>query len=205
MPVSARIEPLGRDLQLILDSDLSPAARSKVFAEFARVEIEKAKDTNRKALGRVPPYKVAVDGTVGAALTSVKPDGGTITAEFELLLDAVAWIDAELMRHSPRRSGLYGASHRWFADGVPFDPKTQPPAASAYIVLNTQPYARKIERGHSNLAPNGVYEVVAALAARRFGNLAYIRFTYQTPIGPMPANARASRDARRPAIRIAPR
>jgi hypothetical protein len=48
--------------------------------------------------------------------------------------------------------------------------------------VNTQPYARKIERGHSKQAPNGVYETVAHLAARRFGNMARIRFGYRSPL-----------------------
>jgi hypothetical protein len=88
--------------------------------------------------------------------------------------------------------------------------------------VNTQPYARKIEKGLSPAAPDGVYEVVAALAKRRFGNIASIKFSYRAPLagGVLPyvaidrkmlaghpdrARARAERALRAPAIVIVPR
>ena len=62
------------------------------------------------------------------------------------------------------------------------------------MFLNTQPYARKIEgyRGlggvvhrapSSPQAPDGVYQAVATLAQRKFGNVAKITFSYRTAIG----------------------
>ena len=48
------------------------------------------------------------------------------------------------------------------------------------MFLNAQSYARKIERGQSSQAPDGVYEAVAAMAARRFGNVARIRFGFRS-------------------------
>ena len=47
-------------------------------------------------------------------------------------------------------------------------------------MLNAQPYARKIERGQSDQAPDGVYEGVATLAKRRFGNVAFVGFGYRS-------------------------
>jgi hypothetical protein len=51
------------------------------------------------------------------------------------------------------------------------------------VFVNVQPYARKIERGESPSAPEGVYEAVATLARQRFGNVARIRFEYRVPVG----------------------
>jgi hypothetical protein len=51
--------------------------------------------------------------------------------------------------------------------------------ASRYEFVSTVPYARKIERGLSPQAPDGVYQVVAVLAQKRFGNVARIRFSYR--------------------------
>ena len=51
--------------------------------------------------------------------------------------------------------------------------------ADEYVFINTVPYARKIERGSSSQAPDGVYQAVAMLARDRFGNVA--RITYLVP------------------------
>ena len=54
-------------------------------------------------------------------------------------------------------------------------------AAEEYVFINTQPYARKIEgtggRRMAPQAPDGVYQAVATLAQRRFGNIARITFS----------------------------
>ena len=75
------------------------------------------------------------------------------------------------------------------------------------MFLNTQPYARKIEgdlsrEPSSKQAPEGVYEAVATLAQRRFGNVAMIRFSYRTPIdGAIAGGRMGDRSTRRtPAI-----
>jgi hypothetical protein len=196
MALSARVQPIDRDVQLILSEDLSPKARSAILAEVAADMIDEAKETNRQALGVVPPYTVTVDGNQGASLTSVKPDG-FIRADFQIVTEAIAWIYEQLQMHSPVLSGRYAKSHEIFADGVEIDNPNDPPPASTYTFANTVPYSRKIERGQSSQAPDGVYQAVATLAARRFGNVAKIRFTYTTILGNTSA-----RDSRQPAITV---
>lgn len=79
--------------------------------------------------------------------------------------------------------------HRLYADGaeVAVGVRGQIPAdvpqAGEYVFLNIVPYARKIERGLSPQAPEGVYQTVAVLAQRRFGNLARVTFSYRTAVG----------------------
>ncbi len=63
------------------------------------------------------------------------------------------------------------------------DVGTEIPEASEYAFLNTQPYSRKIERGESPQAPEGVFQVVATLAQSRFGNIAKITFSYRAVMG----------------------
>jgi len=161
--------------------DVGPKARSAMLAEFAAEGIEDAKQQNKKALGRVPPYSVFVDNREGAPLTSVKPDG-VIRAEFELVFEALAWIMQQLQMHSPVLTGRYASTHELFADGVDVENPNAAPPAEEYVFLNIQPYARKIERGLSPQAPDGVYQAVATLAQRRFGNVANIKFSYRTAI-----------------------
>jgi len=178
MKISARIEPIDRDLQVLFKEDLSPQARSAALAAFAKEQLAEAQAQNQRAIGRVPPHETIVDQRRGAPVESVKPDG-TIVFEFELLDDLFAWIGEQLVRHAPVLTGRYRSSFLFFADGVEVEPGAKPPAASEYVFVNSVPYARKIERGHSDQAPNGVFEAVAALAKKRFGNLASIKFSYR--------------------------
>jgi len=201
MALSVRIQPISRELELFVKEDLGPKARSAMLAAFAAEVIAEAAQQNAKVLGRVPPYDVYVDGREGAPLTSVKPEG-TIRAEFQLVNEALAWIATQLQMHSPVRTGRYAKSHELFADGVDTENPNAAPPAEEYVFLNTQPYSRKIERGQSPQAPDGVYQAVATLAQRRFGNVAKITFAYRTAIGGDIIGGKAGdrSDMRNPAI-----
>lgn len=183
MAIRTRIEPIGREIEVIIDQTLSPKARSRVLAEFAREAIGEAQETNRRALGHVPGHETRVDGRLGAPIDSVKPEG-RIDVEFHLLIDVFVFILEELRRLSPVRSGAYRAAHTFFADFHQADP-ANPPEAREYVFINLQPYARKIETGRiQTRMPPGVYEAAASSARRRFGNVARIRFGYRsTPSG----------------------
>ncbi|HZY67757.1 MAG TPA: hypothetical protein VFE52_04175 [Devosia sp.] len=176
--LSAKIEPIDRDIAVLVSEELSPEARSRFLAEYAEEQIAEVRMHNAQVIGQVPDYETIVDGRRGAMLTSVRPNG-TIVAEYDLLLEVFAWIGAQLVTHSPRRSGRYAASHAFFADGIEVDPKVGVPDASEYVFVNLQPYARKIEAGLSAMAPDGVYQAVTAVANRRFGNIARILFGYR--------------------------
>ena len=164
-----------------MEANLGPKARSAMLAAYAADAIEDAKKQNKRALGRVPPYDIYVDNREGAPLTSVKPDG-VIRAEFQLVNEALAWINTQLQMHSPVRSGRYAKSHELFADGIDTENPNMAPPAEEYVFLNIQPYSRKIERGLSPQAPDGVYQAVATLAAAKFNNIAKIKFSYRTAI-----------------------
>jgi hypothetical protein len=185
--VRTRVEPIDRDVNLIIDELLSPAARSREFAETARSFLADADETNRRVLGRIPPSHTFVDGREGAALESVHPDG-VIVREYDLIAEALIWISDELKRKSPKLSGRYGNSHTLFADGVEVDIGGVIPAAEKYVFLNTTAYARKIEGASgrppsSRQAPAGVYQVTARQASAKFGNSAKITFAYDAPLG----------------------
>lgn len=183
MAIRTRIEPIGREIEVIIDQTLSPKARSKALADFARVELTEAQRINFKALGHLPGHTTRVDGRSEAPLDSVKPEG-RIDFEFEVLAGLFMFVLQELRRLSPVRSGAYRASHTFFADFHQADP-ANPPEAREYVFINLQPYARKIETGRiQTRMPPGVYEASASSARRRFGNVARIRFSYRsTPSG----------------------
>lgn len=181
MAVKTRVEAVDRDIDVILREDLSPQARSQALAKFADETIADASRQNRQILGREASKTIYVDGRQGAPLGSVRPDG-EIIAEFDLFTDTLAWIGDQLERHSPRRSGRYAKSHDLFADGTLVEIGRQVPLAEEYVFINTLPYARKIEMGQSSQAPDGVYQAVATLARRRFGNIARVAFSYRTAL-----------------------
>lgn len=198
MVMTFKFEPINRDIQLFLD-DLSPRQRSMRFAEMAAEQIADANKINARALGTVPPYTTSVDGTAGAPLSSVKPDG-VIFTEWELLLDVLAYIATNLIRFSPVKTGRYQKSHVLLADGIPLNlldtPSVVPQTiAEEYIFINVVPYARKIERGLSQQAPDGVYQAVANMARRKFSKVARITFSYRTILG-----GAGARSERNPAI-----
>ncbi len=197
--VTTKIEPIERSILLAIRDGEPAAERGPRLASYARQAIAEAQEVNRRAIGRVPPHETFVDGRQGAPLESVRPDG-VIVAEFELLGELFAWIGEMLVKNSPVLTGDYAASHAFFADGVAVDAGGTVPAAEEYVFLNVQPYARKIERGLSSQAPDGVYESVALMARRRFGNVASIRFSFRSfqegGIVPYAGTASVSRDSR---------
>jgi hypothetical protein len=180
MAVTVRIEPIAKDIEVLIGG-LKGADASRLLAAFAADEIAEAKDTNASVLGRVPPFKIYVDGKQGAPLESVRPDG-VIVVDFELVSDVLIWISQQLATFSPVKTGTYKRSHVLFADGVEVDPTAVVPAAEEYVFMNSVPYARKVERGSSSQAPNGVYEAVSVLARQRFKNLARITYGFRTAI-----------------------
>ena len=178
-----RLRSFSRDLQVVVERTLSTQARQGLAAEAGRRVLAQAQAQNARVLGSVPPHDTFVDGRASTDLESVNPDRGEILFRFNLATDVFAWIDEQLILHSPvgdtPKSPEYNRSHVFFVDGEQGDPGAGT-AGETFVFLNIVPYARKIERGQSKQAPDGVYEVVAALAQRRFGNIASVRFGYRS-------------------------
>lgn len=196
----AGVDPAFSDISVLL-TDLAPEARSKALAEFAQEVIAETDAQNDAALGYDVQYETLVDGRKTQDLASVRADGGVIVADWDLSVGVFQWVADQLKFLSPRLTGRYEASHDFYADDQPADP-SKPPPAESYVFINAQPYARKIERGLSNKAPDGVYQVVATQAARQFGNLAIIRFTYRNAPGVTYQSKKAARADRQPAVLI---
>lgn len=206
MLLSGAIDPLDLDFELLIRDEFSPAARSRALASFAREQLGAAEETNRAALGFVPPHTTVVDGAAGVAEDHVRPDG-VIVYGFELLGDLFAWVAEQLRAHAPVLSGRFRDSFELFADGVLVDAAGEIPSAREYVFLSPLAYSRKIEGSsgrppESRMAPDGVFEAVAALAAHRFGNQALIRFTFRAPLGGVLVAGKAGNDLRVPAIVI---
>lgn len=186
MALKIRVDPIDREVGLIIDELLTPDARRKQLADMARQFLAEADEANRQALGQVPKSKTFVDGSQGASLDSVRPDG-TIVREYDLVLGVLQFIALELRSVSPVRSGRYQKSHTLFADSAEVPSDAPIPEANEYVFLSDVPYARKIEgqagkKPQSPMAPKGVYEITAAKASKKYGNVAHIWFVWRSPI-----------------------
>lgn len=204
MPVSTRIQPLSQALSIVVQDTLSPAARSRAVAGFARETLREAQAQNRRVLKREPAYRQFVDSAEGKPLEQVRADGGRIVFEFDIADDIATAIMAALISVSPEDSGAYKRSHLIFADGRQVLPGEVVPRAEEFVFLNVQPYARAIELGRMRMKVDGtsrVYQQAQRIAAGRFGNLASIKFTYRSPIGTA-QSGKAGRATRVPAISV---
>lgn len=175
---TVKIDPIDRDLNLILNEELSPLAQAQVLKDFATEVLAESQEINRAALGYLPKHRTFVDGAERGSLQDVTAKS-VISFEFQLVFEVLEWIDAQLIANSPVLTTRYARSHVWFAEDVEMDVH-KPIEADYYVALNAQPYARKIERGLSKQAPEGVYEAVAVYAGHRFNNVAHIRFGYRS-------------------------
>lgn len=213
--LTVRVQPIRRDLEVLVNDALAPDALAGKQAAYARQVLGEAKATNARALGSVPPYETFVDGVEGANELSVKPTG-RIVYQFELVGDLMADAIEMLQQYSPVRSGAYANSHEVFADGVQVENPNDPPVAKEYVIMNLRPYARKIEGTirsggdrppQSRQAPNGVYNVVASLLSKRYGNIARVNFSYRAALGGSILTGRAGdrSSERNPAIIVTPR
>lgn len=185
MALKTRVEPIDRDVQLMLSQDLSPAGQSAALSQFAKESIAEIDESNRSILGRLPPRKVWVDGSEGASLDTVRPNS-IIVAEWELVATALRFIADELKKVSPVRSGRYQASHTLFADGTEVPVGKEIPQAAEYVFLSDVVYAVKIEGTvgkppQSKQAPKGVYQITAIKANGIYGNTAKVRFEWRKP------------------------
>lgn len=187
MSIVLKLDPITREIDLWLDEQFSDKEKSARFAAFAREQIELIDNENARIVGTRLPYDLWVDGAPDRPLTSVTPKG-RIEAEWYAYDELFAYIGDLLVKHSPYGSddprpghpGLYERSHLFLADDVIVPVGKRVPPAKEFVFINAVPYARKIERGLSNQAPDGVYQTVATLARRRWSNLASIRFSYRS-------------------------
>lgn len=180
MRSTTRITPIRQMNDLILARTMSPQAQAATVAQYHRDSLKEAEEANRQVSGEAPPSESFVNGSRSDNFGTVQP-GKSILTRFELVSDVFVWIDEQLIIHSPVLTEAYAKSHVFYADGTEADP-ARPPEAGEYVFLSALPYARKIEKGLSKQAPDGVYEAVSVLARRRFGNVASIFFGFRSPL-----------------------
>ena len=180
-----------KQVDLVIDEFLSPEARRETFVMAARDLLRESLDLNRAGLGFEPEFEQVVDGSAGRALESVRIPNGVVVFRFAIQAAAVDFISESLQRLSPFASGDYQDSHVLLVNGSQVSPPVEIDVDDVISFTNLLPYARKIEQGLSSQAPDGVYEVVAAMARRRFRSFLDVKFSYVNYLGAGPGGPRS--------------
>jgi hypothetical protein len=214
--IEAKIQPIRRDLDLAIQSWFGPEARAQILAETARDVLREIDAQNDAAAGQHVPSQTFVDGVKTESIERVHAEG-VIVRTYDLMPLVLMEIGALLWTHSPVLSGRYQKSHRLLGDGSELAEVTEgwslpalPAGIREFVFVPTVDYARPIERGWSKKAPDGVYQVVAAMAKTSFGKFAKISFGYRELAGMQESKVERKarpgkpRDMRQPAIIILP-
>jgi hypothetical protein len=124
-------------------------------------------------------HREVVDGTEGAALSSVKADG-RIVFTWQYLGEVVARVHELVVSSSPHDTGAYIAGIVALADGTQVDPTAVPPGAAQVHIVASVPYARRLEVGSPFVlqVPYQNMEHLATVAHRLYNTLAAISFVY---------------------------
>lgn len=164
----------------------SPAVAAREIATFVMSEIVSMDAVYLRIAGHVVRRLIMVDGQPGRDLALIRPDGGEIDVEWDVVSDVLIWIGQTLRDRSPVRSGKYREGHTLYADDQMVPIGGVIPPAARYTFINLQPYAHKIEIGKTEngrdfviQVPNRIYERTAIDANTRFGNIARITFDYE--------------------------
>lgn len=182
---------LRRDIEAFVSTELSPAARSKAFASFARTE----RDALIKSGKASTLYRTSVDGREGADEDTVKgTGGGVINYRFSFLGDALQYALAFLRARTTKVSGKLSESYwvsindRFIPAGTPIDYKSIKPG-DEIVIGNIEPYWRKADVnyvGQRRLKYRnpGVLDDAVAAISKEFGRGAlsvFRKYTYNFP------------------------
>lgn len=165
---------------------LSGPEVSALLARTARAERDAVVSAARTRTGGVAPaVQTSVDGSPGASEETVRPDG-VILIEYRYLAEIAGGVLADLKARAPVRTGAYRDAFAVFVDGREADLSAIGFGTREVAVVNTQPYARRIEIGRKRgggpfvvQVPDRFVERTALAAAGALRGIARVRFTYR--------------------------
>lgn len=163
---------------------LSQAIAAHIGAEPGRIA-KVAKEGHARIMVTDPkPHAFVrrVDGVRDAPEDAVRPDG-IIIYTYSRLQPIIDFALETLRGLSPVESGAYRDAHTLFVGGAAAEDVSGAVPGEYVFIINPLAYARKIEAGRMKMKVSGsdhVYEQAMQLVKRRFGNQAWIKFTYQS-------------------------
>jgi hypothetical protein len=137
---------------------LDVEAQRRELAAFARGELEKAISSGAAS----PSYRRFVNGREGVTEDEVRMPG-PILYVFAPLREAVEFALAFLKQRWPVRGpaggGHFADSWAVLVDGIRWDGRSEIRPGAEAVIVNTQPYARKVETGAKGFSvPKGMLE-----------------------------------------------
>lgn len=214
-----------RNTLQVAANDLTGPEAARLLHQTARAERERVVREQTGRAGVAPTDVVVADGVRGAPIEAAER---LVVVEYGYLREVVAETLRSLVARSPKTTGRYARSFVVMVGGQEIESLEQiPHDAAEVVIVNTQPYARRLEVGKRadgrpfvvRVNP-AIVEETAITAARRFGNVAELRFAYFDLTDPYVLrndgtagrrgrvrwkDRRAGRPVRYPGIRIAPR
>lgn len=162
---AGRLETFDRDIKLATDG-LAPGAIAAELARFAKAELAAAIARGEASAS----YERYVNGIAGAPEESVIPPG-PIVYVFGYWSDIVAAALEELRRRVPVRSGRYAGGFVVLADGQPVRSVAEISPNAEVVIINRQPYTRKMEVG-ANRTGKKHFEGAGRAVNRQFRGVA---------------------------------
>lgn len=147
--------PLRQQVQAVVQQAVSSGQIGQIAGVLARQVLQDAISRGVAS----PNYTRVVDGRAGAPEESVNLHGGNIVYLFAQLTDAVVYAFTYVREISPVKSGAFKASWVVLIDGRPWTGplETIPKTAVQAIIVDSAPYARKLEQTVG--ARNPIYRI----------------------------------------------
>lgn len=160
-----------RDIKMAT-AGMAPEVIAKELARFARSEL-----AGVIAAGEASTiYTKYVNGREGAEEETVRPPG-PIVYDFSYWEPILKFALNFLRERSPVKTGAYQSTHQVMIGSQFIDPAAPIAAGEEVVIVNTRPYARKIEVGFMQMSvPDGVYNDAMRAVKRQFGRVIRVNF-----------------------------
>ncbi|MGX7346904.1 hypothetical protein ACWM9A_13610 [Acetobacter pasteurianus] len=150
---------------------------SQSLHDLVAQECRDLRDAQISAGAASPVFGTFVDGRMNDAEEHVRLDNGIVSYVFSYLAQGVAFALGECQKRSPARTGAFRKAWAvrvngkwWTRDTVAI------PKGSMVEIVNTMPYARKIDTGGQQTSvPPGIVEAVRQATYRQFPTLTIAR------------------------------
>lgn len=175
------------ELLTYFQSKLSGESRRKEFIRVAKNEFNRVNEHNKRIMGVDPQVRQIVDGILGKSLEAVNQNG-VVVWQWGIHLQIIDEAYTLILYHSPIEQVEtdpihYKDYHKLLVNGQEVHPPVEIGVNDVVKITNLLPYARRIERGWSPQAPDGVYALVAEILREKYGKLFDIEFDYEDYFG----------------------
>ena len=164
---------LQKPMRVAINRNMTSATAHKIVGD----RIRKERDDLIQSGAASAQYVRRVDGKLGLPEEAAKLNGGNVTYIFNTIGAATVWALAELRKRSPAHSGAFRKSWAVLVDGKAWtDAPGKIPMGSEVWIVNTMPYARKIDTGGQiTSVPPGIVEAARQAAMKQYPTLKIAR------------------------------